>query len=117
MGHTFQRVRQTDRDWICHLLGEFSLHTADVLLLHLSISDLVLHLSRLLRAPAEEQQPGRQSIQPMNRPQVLQVVLLSQDKDHRVVPITSTWVHLVAREGEEDTLEIKVVLQKGLNSI
>lgn len=86
-------------DSICHLLWEFTLDTADVLLLHLSVPNLVLHLSRLLRAAPEEQQPRRQSIQTMNGPQVLQVVLFGQDKHHRIVSITSTRVHLETKRG------------------
>lgn len=96
-----RHTRRVFWDWICHLLGKFALHAADVLLLHLSIPDLVLHLSRLLRTAAEEQQARGQSIQPMNRPQVLQVVLLGQDKHDRVVPITSAWMHLNDRDGDK----------------
>jgi hypothetical protein len=60
----------------------------------LPISYLVLHLPRLLRSPAEQQYAAGQSVQPVNRPEILQVVLLGQNEDHGVVPVTAAWMHL-----------------------
>lgn len=54
----------------------------------------MFHLSRLLGRPAEEQDPASQPVQPVYRPEVLQVVLLGQDEDDGVVSIATARVHL-----------------------
>lgn len=75
-------------------LGKLSLDAAHVLLLDLSVPDLVLHLARLFRAAAEQQQARSEPVQPMNGAQILQVVLFGQDEDHRVVPVSTARMHL-----------------------
>lgn len=83
------------RDTNLHnLLGELSFDATDVLLLHLSVPDLVLHLTRLLGAASEQQESRRQPIQAVNRPQVLQVVFFGENKDHRVVAIPAARMNL-----------------------
>lgn len=92
-----------------NLLWEFSFHTTDVLLLHLTVPYLVLHLTSLLWAAAEQQQTRRKAIQPMYRAQVLQVVFFGENKDNCVVTITAAWMNLQVprtrrkREQEEET--------------
>lgn len=88
----FSNARQTTVE--VNSLWEFSLDTANVLLLHLSISDLMLHLSRFLRTTSEQQQARRQPIQSMYRPQVLQIVFFGENKDHCVVTITAARMNL-----------------------
>lgn len=61
---------------------------------NLSVSYLVFHLPRLLRRSAEEEDTAGQSVEPVYRPQVLQVVLLGEDEDDRVVPVSAARVHL-----------------------
>lgn len=77
-----------------YLLRELSLHSADVFLLHLPVTDLVFHLPRLLGGPSEQQQSARQPIQAVDRAQVLQVVLLRQDEHHRVVTVPAARMYL-----------------------
>lgn len=77
-----------------NLLGELSLDAADVLLLHLPVPDLVLHLAGLLGAATEQQESRRQPVQPVDRPQVLQVVFFGENKDHRVVAIPAARMNL-----------------------
>lgn len=67
---------------------------------NLSISYLVLHLPRLLRRPTEQENAAGQPVQPMNGPEILQVVLLRQDEDHGVVPVTTAWMHLRTQAGQ-----------------
>lgn len=87
-----KRVWERIISW--YLLGKLSFDTTDVLLLYLTVSYLVLHLSRLFRTTTEQQQPRRKAIQPMYRPQVLQVVFFGENKDHSVVTITAAWMNL-----------------------
>lgn len=47
-------------------LWKNALHSTYVFLLHLSVAYLLLHLARLLRTAAEQEQTGRKPIQPMN---------------------------------------------------
>lgn len=65
----------------------------------LPISYLVLHLPRLLRCSTEQKDTAGQPIQPVNGPEVLQVVLLRQDEDHGVVPVTTARMHLRSQNG------------------
>lgn len=66
---------------------------------NLSISYLVLHLSRLLWRSTEQENAAGQSVQPVNGPEILQVVLLRQDEDHGVVPVTTARMHLRTESG------------------
>lgn len=75
-------------------LGEFTLDATHVLLLHLPIADLMLHLAGLLRAATEQQQTGRESIQPMNGAQILQIVLLGQNENDRIVTVSTARMNL-----------------------
>lgn len=58
----------------------------------------MLHLPRLLRRPTEKENTTGQSVQPVDRPEVLQIVLLRQDEDDGVVPVSSTRVHLESQD-------------------
>jgi len=69
-------------------LRELTLHPADVFLQHLPIPDLLLHLASLPWVPPEHQQPRCESVQTVDRSQVLQTELLGEDEDDRVVPVS-----------------------------
>lgn len=77
-----------------NLLGELSLDAADVLLLDLPVADLVLHLAGLFGTAPEQQKSRRQPIEPVDRPQVLQVVFFGENKDHRVVAVAAARMNL-----------------------
>ncbi len=77
-----------------HSPRELPLDPADVLLLHLPGPDLLLHLPGLARVPPEEEQPRRQPVQTVDRPEVLEAVLLGQDEHHRVVAVATAGVDL-----------------------
>jgi hypothetical protein len=106
-----EKVSKHNRDekWE-NLLWKFALNTTNVLLLHLSIPYLMLHLSRLLGTPAEQQQARSQPIQPMNRPQVLQIVFFGKNKDHSIVTISTARVNLLRRKRERES-EIMIMLR------
>ena len=74
--------------------GELPLDPADVLLLDLASPDLLLHLSRLLGIAPEEEEARGEPVQPVDRPQVLQALLLRKDEHHRVVTVTPAGVNL-----------------------
>lgn len=59
----------------------------------------MLHLASFLRRSAEQQEAAGQSVEPMDRPQVLQVVLFGQDEYDRVVSIPAARVYLETRGG------------------
>ena len=77
-----------------NLLREFSVDSADVFLLDLPGTDLLLHFAGLFGVPAEEQQSGSESVQPVDRPQILQAALFGQDEDDRVVAVTAARMNL-----------------------
>ena len=79
-----------------------SFDPADVLLLNLPRPDLLLHLPRLLRVPAEEKKTGGEAIESVNGSQVLEAVLLGQDENDGVVPVSAARVDL---EWNEDNVE------------
>lgn len=54
----------------------------------------MLHLPRLLRRSTEQENAASQPVQPVNSPEILQVVLLRQDENHGVVPVTTARMHL-----------------------
>lgn len=54
----------------------------------------MLHLPRLLRRSTEKENAACQSVEPVYRPQVFQIVLLREDEDDRVVPVSAARVHL-----------------------
>ena len=58
------------------------------------VPDLLLHLPGLSWIPAEHEESRREPVEPVDRPQVLQVVLLGQDEDNGVVPVAAAGVHL-----------------------
>ena len=49
-----------------HLLRKFSIHSADVFFEHLSITDLLFHISSLFGVAAEHEKAGSEPIQSMN---------------------------------------------------
>ena len=61
---------------------------------NLSVSYLVLHLPGLFRRSTEKENTAGQPVQPVDCPQILQVVLLRQNEYNRVVPVSSARVHL-----------------------
>lgn len=73
---------------------KLAFHAAHVLLGDEPRADLLFHGARLLLGPAEQQQSGREPIEPVDRPQVAQIVLLGQDERHRVVPVPAARVNL-----------------------
>jgi len=66
---------------------------------YLSISYLVLHLPRLFRRSTEQEYAAGQPVQPVNGPEILQVVFLRQDKDNGVMPVTAARMHLRSQNG------------------
>ena len=78
----------------CYLLREFSVDPADILFEDLSVPDLLLHISCLFRIAAKHEEPRCEPVQPVDRPQVLQVVFLGKDENHSVVTISATWMDL-----------------------
>lgn len=68
--------------------------TCFVVKTHQSISDLMLHLPGLLWSATKQQNPAGQSVEPVYRSQVLQVVLFGKNKNNRVVAITAAWMNL-----------------------
>lgn len=54
----------------------------------------MLHLPRFLRRSTEKENTTGQSVQPVDCPQVLQIVFLRQNEDYRVVSVSSARVHL-----------------------
>ena len=73
---------------------EFSVNPADILLLDLSCSDLLLHFPRLLWIPSEKKETRGESVQPVDRAQVLEAVLLGQDEHHGVVAVATARMNL-----------------------
>ena len=71
-----------------------SFDPADVFFLDLPCPDLLLHLSGLLRVPAEQEKAGSESIQSVDGPQVLEAVLLGKDEDDGVVTVAAARVNL-----------------------
>lgn len=80
----------------CYVLGKLALHSADVLLLHESVPNLMFHLSCLFRRSSEQQKPAGQPIQTVDRSQIFQVVFFRQNKNYRVVPVPSARMYLIA---------------------
>lgn len=74
-------------------LRELSLNPANVFLLNLPSSDLLLQLSRLLGVPAEQEETGSESIQAMNGAEIFESVLLAEDEDNSVVAVAATRVN------------------------
>ena len=58
------------------LLWELPLHPTHVLLQHQPVPDLLLHLPRLPGVPPEHQEAGGQPVQPVDGPEVLEIVFL-----------------------------------------
>ena len=99
-------------DMELYSLRELALNPADVFLENLTVPNLLLHLTRLTRIsatgsriitllhtpetelPAEHEEARGEPIQPVNCPQVLQVVFLGQDENHSVVPVPAARVNL-----------------------
>ena len=50
-----------------------------------------------MELPAKHEEAGSEPVQPVDGPQVLQVVFLGQDEDHCVVAIAAAWVDLEER--------------------
>ena len=59
-----------------NLLWKLSIHSTDVFLQHESVPDLLLHLPRLPGVPPEHQEAGGQPVQPVDGPEVLEIVFL-----------------------------------------
>ena len=73
---------------------KLSYDPAHVFLLHCPGPDLLLHLPGLLRVAAEQQQSGRQSVQTVDGPEILQTVFLGQDEHYCVVAVAAARVNL-----------------------
>lgn len=54
----------------------------------------MLHLAGLLGAAAEQQQSGREPIQPMDGAEIFQIILLRKDEHDRIVTVTATGMNL-----------------------
>ena len=83
-----------------YLRRKLSLDPTDVLLPDLPGPDVLLHLAGLLGVPPEEEQARGQTVQPVDRPQVLEAVLLGEDEHHCVVTVTATRVNLENKKWE-----------------
>ena len=77
-----------------NLLWKLSIHSTDVFLQHKSVPDLLLHLPRLPGVPTEHEQARGEPVQPVDGPEVLQIVFLGKNEDHRVVPVSATRMYL-----------------------
>ena len=75
-------------------LRELSLHPAHVLLQHLSVPDLLLHLPRLPRVPPEHEEARGEPVQPVDGPEVLEIVFLGENEDHGVMAVSPTGMYL-----------------------
>lgn len=82
---------------VLYLLGENTLDSTDILLVHLSVSDLLFHLTRLLWTTPKEQETRGESVEPMNRAKILQIELLGKYKDYSIVPVATTRMNLSIR--------------------
>ena len=51
-----------------------------------------------MELPAKHEEAGSEPVQPVDGPQVLQVVFLGQDEDYRVMAIAAAWVDLQERK-------------------
>ena len=77
-----------------NLLRKLSIHSTNVFLQNESVADLLLHLPRLPGVPPEHEEPRGEPVQPVDGPEVLQIVFLGQDEDHSVVPVSATRMYL-----------------------
>ena len=83
-----------DTRFLCNLLWKFSLHSAHIFFEHLTISDLLFHISGFLGISSEHEKPGCEPVQAMDGPKVFQVVFLGQDENHCVVTVATTRMDL-----------------------
>lgn len=72
----------------------------------------MLHLPRLLRRSTEKENAAGQSVEPVYRPQVLQVVLLGENEHDRVVAVPPARVHLQSQY-PRDLFAEKTALEAG----
>lgn len=61
---------------------------------HLSVPNLMLHLSRFLRRPAKQQNSAGEPVESVDGPQILQVVFLGQYENDRIVSVATTGMYL-----------------------
>lgn len=73
---------------------KLALDSAHVLLGDEPRPDLLFHGARLLLGPPEQEQPGREPVEPVDRSQVAQIVLLGQDEGHSVVSVSAARMNL-----------------------
>ena len=77
-----------------NLLRKLSIHSTYVFLQNESVADLLLHLPRLPGVPPEHEETRGEPVQPVDSPEVLQIVFLGQNEDHSVVTVSATRVNL-----------------------
>ena len=73
---------------------EFSFDSTHVRLSNLSRANVLLHFPGFFGVPSEEQKSGRQPVQAVDGPKVLEAIFLSKDEDDGVVSITSARMNL-----------------------
>jgi hypothetical protein len=77
-----------------YLLWKFSVDTTHVFLEHLSVPDLLLHISGLSGIATKHEKTGSQPVQSVNGSKVLQIVFLGQNENDCIVAVTTTWMNL-----------------------